>query len=401
MKIKKILSLNDIENIILSALDQNELVKITFSKPRFDSELKNVYFKPVLFKDILKLNIVYRYGKKDITKNFIFPDALKILKTEIFDLFLNLVITTTTKNYFIIQSKKGKISMKIKEQKEKLTPNLTHDKPKFSKIEIKNNLYLESLGLVSNSNNLQKNTKLNQINQIIELIEKEVKSMVLEKGMFSSQFKAIDLGSGKSYLTFGFYDYFKNTFPLVDLNMFGVELNQDLVSFSNNLAKEIDFKGLNFVSSSISDCRKLISLENIDLLLALHACNTATDDAICLGIKNKAKLIVIAPCCHQQVRKDIIKTDFNESFIEYGILLERQAELLTDLIRVQVLKKYNYQVKVIEFVEKTNSPKNILIIATKNSNKNKDKSSVNQTINKIMENFGIQSHYLLELMIDK
>ena len=172
--------------------------------------------------------------------------------------------------------------------------------------------------------------------------------------------------------------------------MTGVEIRPDLVEACNNIAKKSHFNDLNFIQGTIKDT----PFDNIDILIALHACDTATDDAIYRGIMSKASLIVCAPCCHKQIRKEFNVTDPINNVTKFGILKERQAEIITDSIRALLLEAHGYKTNVFEFISTEHTPKNVMIVGEKTSNANQDKQKILDDIASIKKIFGIRSHYL-------
>jgi hypothetical protein len=201
------------------------------------------------------------------------------------------------------------------------------------------------------------------------------------------------MGSGKGYLTFALYDFLRNTMGSEPV-MKGIEFRPDLVAACNTIAGKAGFSHLEFVQGSIVETE----IERIDILIALHACDTATDDAIFRGIMAGASLIVCAPCCHKQVRKEM-KTDGDLApLVKYGILLERQAEIITDTIRAMILEAFGYKTKVMEFISTEHTPKNVMITGRRVSKENPDKEKIFREIANIRKEFGIGSHYLEQMV---
>ena len=151
-----------------------------------------------------------------------------------------------------------------------------------------------------------------------------------------------------------------------------------------------DFK---FIENSIEDYKP----SKLDVLIALHACDTATDDAILKGIRNNAQLIICAPCCHKQIRREMEKSGKFDSITRYGIFLERQAVMITDAVRALVLEYCGYKTQVMEFIEIDNTPKNVLLVGRK-TDKPVDKEAVSNQIRGILEQYGIGEHYLWSKM---
>lgn len=150
---------------------------------------------------------------------------------------------------------------------------------------------------------------------------------------------------------------------------------------------------MQFVQNSIEDYKP----SKLDVLIALHACDTATDDAILKGIRNNAQLIICAPCCHKQIRREMEKSGKFDSITRYGIFLERQAVMITDAVRALVLEYCGYKTQVMEFIEIDNTPKNVLLVGRK-TDKPVDKEAVSNQIRGILEQYGIEEHYLWNKM---
>ena len=202
-----------------------------------------------------------------------------------------------------------------------------------------------------------------------------------------------DMGSGIGFLTFALYDYLLNHQQKAEV--VGIEFRKDLVDLCNNIAKKANFDQLHFVEGTIDSYES----EKINLLIALHACDTATDDAIYKGIKANAELIVVAPCCHKQIRREMEKGKAkNEvNFItKHGIFLERQAEMVTDGMRALILEYFGYKTKVFEFVSGVHTPKNVLVVGVKGKKlpTSQKQAEILKEIKATKAYFGIGYHYL-------
>jgi hypothetical protein len=203
------------------------------------------------------------------------------------------------------------------------------------------------------------------------------------------------MGSGKGYLTFAAYDYFKNVRGL-DVKVTGVDTKQQLVGLCNDIAAASEFENLKFVHGYIGD----YELKDVNILVALHACNTATDDAIFQGIKAESDLIVVAPCCHQEIRPQIKPPEMLENILKHGIMLEREAELVTDGLRALLLEKSGYATKLFEFIATEHTPKNNMIVGTRQKNiENTEK--LNEQFNSIKDFYGIKVQKLERLLEGK
>jgi hypothetical protein len=235
------------------------------------------------------------------------------------------------------------------------------------------------------------NDKYLQINRYIELLEPFTRDLALPDG-----FHVADMGSGKGYLTFALYDYLTGI-QGKSLRMTGVESRKELVKLSNDIAEKAGFTRLKFVTGIIKE----VKLEKIDILIALHACDTATDDAIFRGITSGASLIVCAPCCHKQIRKEFRVTNEFKSITKHGILEERQAEIVTDGIRALVLEAHGYKTKVFEFISTEHTPKNLMIVGRKVTGTPAGRAKCLKQIQVIKAMFGIEKHYLEGLFVTR
>lgn len=371
---------------ISEAVTEKKLLKITLGNKRDKTtDLKNVLIKPVSIKDQPNLSFVYRHNTNDITKNFVPAQAITVIEELLQKSFFNADVYTTSHTIYYSVIKDGKEKLVTKNNEvSKEVQSLTHDKQK-NRIIQKDALYLQQLGITSAEGNVKKEMqhKYKQINRYVEIIEGILKDTVIEK-----DFSVVDMGSGKGYLTFALYDYLKHKYDAVKVT--GIEMREDLVIKCNNIAAQSNYAGLHFERGSIHET----PLAAVGMLIALHACDTATDDAIAKGIKANAKYIICAPCCHKQIRKQMAPTNALKLITKHGILLERQAEMVTDTIRALVLEAYGYKTKVFDFIEEQDTPKNVLIVGTKNifSQKTFDENILK--INELKSMFGIKEHYL-------
>jgi SAM-dependent methyltransferase len=355
------------------------------------AQLKNIYVKAVLIKRELKLSFTYRYQTRDITKNF----EVEAGQTEIENMldstgFRICTLFTTTENRICELNAKQVWSVKSEKVTAVKPIDLSHDKQKERKVGDSNKAYFKELRLTDEQGKVYKNAqdKWKQINHYIELLSTELNALPAKNLL-----RVVDMGAGKGYLTFALYDYLNN-----ELNrkaeVEGVEYRQDLVELCNAIAQRSDFDQLNFVQGTIEDYKPN---SDLDILIALHACDMATDDAIYKGIQHNANLIVVAPCCHKQVRRQLeqVKAKNDLSFMtKHGIFLERHAEMLTDGIRSLILEYFGYQTKVMQFISDAHTPKNVMIVAVK---KNIDKAKQAEILAKLKTTkayFGIEYHYL-------
>jgi hypothetical protein len=371
---------------------ERKFIKITIGNLREKkSYLKNIFIKPVVIKEEDLLSFIYRYVDKDVTKNFPLSESITTIKKSLKDFFYNAELYTNTENiYYTQDAKTNKEKLVVKVLEKEIVPKIiSHDKQK-NRLLNTNAVYLKELGITSTEGNIKAamQHKFKQINRYVEIIDGIIKETPLHK-----KFSVADMGSGKGYLTFALYDFLQQ--KNVDVKITGIELREDLVTKCNNIAALSKFDGLSFIKGSIQE----IHSTDIDMLIALHACDTATDDAIAKGIKAAATFIICAPCCHKQIRKQMAPSNALQYITKHGILLERQAEMVTDTIRALILEAHGYKTKVFDFIEEEDTPKNVLIVGRFSSYSQNIFEENMKKVNELKAMFGIKEHYLETVII--
>jgi metal-dependent hydrolase (beta-lactamase superfamily II) len=395
---------------------------------KINSTLQKVLIRKTIIKREEKLTFVYRHKTNDITKNYSIEEGINeiitFLTKENFasqdkqdnEGFFNQAILFTTQFDSHIKNIDKNPTVHSQKPTQKQALFISHDKQKKRVIQTQDQKgnsknYLQALKITDDTGKVYKNAqdKYKQINQYIEILSVLLKQLPSQKPL-----QITDMGAGKGYLTFALYDYLKNNLKL-KVKTVGVEFRKDLVELCNQIAEESHFENLSFVEGTIEGYKikeepktelKTATEEKTHVLIALHACDTATDDAIFKGIEADAELIVVAPCCHKQIRKEIEKKE-NQTQNElspltsYGVFLERQAEMLTDTMRCLLLNYCGYQTKAVEFISDAHTPKNVLLIATKKESflEENRKTEKLEEFEKLKSFFGIKTHYLEKLIL--
>ncbi len=375
---------NTFSEVIQTSIAADDFVKITLSKPiRKNEGLRNIYVRLVQIQDAIKFSFTYHYKTNDQVKNYSIAEGIEVLQEFLMTDFRTAVVFTLSKDIHVFVSKKKLVSYNEMHPSFSNKPPITHDQPKQKRAEL--GTYLHYLGVTDKENNVipKMADKFRQINKYLEIMESLIANAKLPK-----QIQIVDMGSGKGYLTFALYDYLVVQRKM-DVTVTGIELRKELVDYCNGIADKCAFENLHF------ECKPIEAYENkkIDILIALHACDTATDDAITKGIVAKAGLIVCAPCCHKQIRQQLKGKEQEDPILKYGIFKERQFEMVTDTIRALILEKKKYQTKIFEFVSNEHTRKNVLLVATKSS-KEADLKVLDQKINALKSTYGIEQHYL-------
>ena len=400
-------------NKLQASLNDGSFVKLTLSKPsaisrQQSADLNNVYVKPIILKNEKMFSFTYRYERRDETKNYDAEQTLEVINQLVPNVFLNASLFTLTEDVTLLISKKGKATVMSKAVKEQREQNVQHDKVKNRLINTDNPWWFK-LGLTTREGKVTADMqhKFKQICKYVEIVDGVMKNV-----KFDGKIRIADMGAGKGYLTFALYEYLTQRCKY-DIEMEGVEIRPDLVVKINEIIKESNLKDFRFVESSIDSyqlsavsCQQPIANSQqptansqLDVLIALHACNTATDDAIIKGIESGAKLIICAPCCHKQIRQEMEKSKVVDPITRYGIFLERQAVMITDAIRALIMEYYGYKTQVMEFIEMEHTPKNILLVGRK-SDAPVDKDAILKQIEDLKKQYGIEKHYLEKVFLD-
>ena len=379
-----------------SAFENHSFVKLLISKPADkSSDLKKITAHLATIQNESKLSFVYSYDTKDITKNYSLKDGIQQITSSAGVSFKNCILFTTYNDIQLTYNNKMEPAFSIGKPTTSAPVTHSHNHEKQRPIQAVNNTYLRQLGVTTQDGTVVHTMqgKFRQINKYIETIDHTLKSCasLIDK----KQISIIDMGCGKGYLTCSLYDYLVNTRKL-DAHITGVDVRQDLADLCNRVAKECGFENLKFSKGTIQE--QLPSA--VDILIALHACDTATDDAIYKGICSNASIIITAPCCHKQVRKDLDVTGDLAEIVKHGILLERQAEILTDTLRGLTLEAHGYSTKIFEFISDEHTHKNVMIVGTKVPAAQTGNVAT-EKIEQLKKLFGLKRFYLQELFDTK
>jgi Methyltransferase domain len=392
---------------LTQSIDNQTFIKLTLSKSVGDTDLKNLYVRLVEIKKQLQLSFTYRYKTRDEVKNCQNTEGPPLLNNYLGKQFLNAELFLIDATH-LIQFDKNGLNPKIFIKKNKIVAenaqntveernpdsfgkrllSANHDHEKLRLISPKS-LYLNALGITTKEGLVKNDSqhKFRQINKYVEIID----GLLNEKKLPNDAVIA-DFGSGKGYLTFALYDHLAFN-KKMNPSILGFELRENLVEKCNTIAKQSDFQNLKFVAQDINDFK----INRLDMLIALHACDIATDIAIAKGIEAGAEIIVVAPCCHKQIRKALRESEtVNEMspILKNGIMEERQAELLTDGIRALLMEAHGYRTKVFEFISTEHTPKNVMIVGIKG----KAKKEALKQVEALKTHYGISHHHLETLL---
>ena len=380
-------------SLIENSLSDSTFVKLSLGNYKGTEDgLKNIYVKRVVIKKEEKLSFTYRYKTRDIVKNYTTAEGLQHIGSGLDNGFNFSGLFTTTADWTLDKDGKGKTTLKQLPATHTETPTAEHDRAKVRLIPAQEKPYLQALNITGADGKVYNNAqdKYKQINHFVQIVSSLIKDLDVNE-----LHKVVDMGSGKGYLTFALYDYLYNVLKL-DIQMTGVEFRKDMVALCNSIAQQTGFTRLNFTEGTIEQ----FDSTGTDILIALHACDTATDDAIWKGINAGAKLIMVAPCCHKQVRRemDAHKAKNELGFLtKYGIFMERQAEMVTDGIRALILEYFGYSTKVFDFIADAHTPKNVMIVGVKREKATVNQQEIKDKLKETKAYFGIGYHHLERL----
>lgn len=372
--------------------ESSSLVRLTLSQPRNAEEgLRNIYVRPVDLREGKRVSFLFRYARRDITKNFTFDEALSLLAKILGSPWERAHLFTTTGDWQLQCAPDGQGKLKAQRATFTVAPEVGHDRPKKQQIDTSSAGWLCALGVTNAAGEARPgmSDKLRQIQRFVELLGHLLDDSPLAN---RANLRVADMGAGKGYLTFAASQLFRQRG--IQAEVIGVELRPDLVDTTNRIARENGIEGLRFEMGAIGNWTPPGTL---DVLIALHACNTATDDALYQGIQSEAGLLVMAPCCHKELRPQIQPPDELRDVLRHGILLERESEILTDGIRATLLEIHGYRANVFEFISPEHTGKNLMIAATRRAIP-ADPAMHRERFRKLCALYGIREQHLARLL---
>ena len=359
--------------IITDAILKGECSRAVFSSPLEKGLTQKIEIRPILIKNQLHYQITTFQGQKALHQNCL-PG---LCKNQIFD-FLNsfkqALISLKSMEYQILTNKKGirtflKKSPPLQKTLEKSLEVLDHNRKKNYLLDETSLSFLVELGLMSKDGKViaKKSDKYKQLNRFLEMVEDILPSLNKNETV-----NIIDFGCGKAYLTFALYHYL-HTMKGYSIKVTGLDLKNDVVVSCQALAKKLKFDHLSF---QVGDITCYETKEKVNMMVTLHACDTATDAALEKAIVWKSDIILSVPCCQHELFSQIQNKNLMP-LLKHGILKERFSSLVTDAARAQILEIMGYHCQVLEFIDMEHTPKNLLIRATI-----KSKMADNEKLNK-------------------
>jgi hypothetical protein len=363
--------------------------KLTLGKLRGElADAEHIYIRLIQLSDGQRLSFVHRYRTSDITKNYSIADGLDLIRSWLGEVCLAASLFTLNERYQLLFNRRGKprLHRTTEANPDQPTVSLEHDEPKNRLLQ--DERFLQPLGILDSNSKprAQGGDKYRQVHQFVENVAPLIQSL-----RAGEQVHIVDMGCGKGYLTFALHRYLQERNLAVQT--IGIERRSALADAANAIVRDLDYSGIEFRSGEIS----VSAPHTIDLLVALHACDTATDDAIFHGIKAGCRWIVVSPCCQHELRPQLQSPSGLEPLFRYGIQLDRMTEAVTDALRCLYLEAFGYSTRLQEFVDPEHTARNLLMIATKSA-KNPGRPELLQRAKEFQSRFGIKTQRLAQLL---
>lgn len=380
------------------AMQSGEFERLILSKYKGqEATLEKITIRPVQIKQQGLLSFVYRYNTRDITKNHTVEEALAEVCRQLATGFKQANLDSQAGEYQLAFSKKDKAALR-QQLNAAGTAGLNvavaataHNRAKQRYV-AQDRPYLQELGVTDHAQQVipAMSRKWKQINKFIEIFDSAFSQL---KRDADDAVHVVDFGSGKGYLTFAIADYVQEQLQL-PTQVTGVELRSELVELCNRAAQKVGMQQLDFFQGDVRSFQP----DTVDVMIALHACDVATDFALHTGIRLNASIIMCAPCCHKQIRPQLKTPAVLKPMLQYGVHLGQEAEMLTDSLRALLLEANGYDTKVFEFVALEHTSKNKMILAVKKDKSDARKQEILQQIAQIKQFYGIEEQCLEQLL---
>jgi SAM-dependent methyltransferase len=375
-----------------ASLAQSSFVKLVLAKPQgAEPGLERVLVRRITLQGVDSLSFVYRHTTRDITKNLGLPEGLARLQALVGPAFKNAHLLTRNEEVQLAISKKGQCTMTVARAAHTPDePTAEHNREKQRWLEL-TRPFLTELGVTTAQHQLipAMSRKWKQINKFVEVFAHALASSPLAD---AKQIHVVDFGSGKGYLTFAIHDWLRHA-KGVDAQVTGVELRPDMVALCNRAIAKLGIEGLRIEEGDVRTYQPAA----LNVMIALHACDVATDYAIHLGVRAGADIIMCSPCCHKQIRPQLLSPHPLRPILQHGVHLGQEAEMLTDGLRALLLDACGYDTQVFEFISLEHTNKNKMILAVKRA-KPKSPDEVLGQIAEIKQFYGIREQCLEALL---
>lgn len=355
----------EIDKLLKILFEEDKLLLASLSSPRSNSDISKETFRPLQVKGNICYQITQNKGKQAFHQNLTKEKSYELLSTHL-ERFKQIFLYTHDADYHVLISKKGQITL-LKKKATKSSTLLPHNRTKeYFLREGERIPFLVGLGVMNQEGKINpaKRDKFRQINRFLEMIDD-----ILPHFDPKNPLRVVDFGCGKAYLTFALF-YFLKEERGFQVYMTGIDLKEEVILYCQELAEELGWQNqLLFIHG---DIEYFHPKDSVDLMVSLHACDTATDAAIQKAIDWGAKGILSVPCCQHELMHQI-EQETLRPLLKHGIMRERFSALVTDAARAQLLEVLGYQTQILEFIEVEHTAKNLLIRAFKVNSPSKDR----------------------------
>ncbi|HVZ41639.1 MAG TPA: SAM-dependent methyltransferase [Candidatus Kapabacteria bacterium] len=376
-----------------TALENTTFAKLSLGAYRGSTAgLRGIVAREVEIRGERRLNFTWRFADHETSRHYSLADGIGHVRELLGTEFASGHLFTTERDWHLEIDSAQRARISSGRPSVAVRPSTSHDRSKPRPTD-RRSAWLHALGVTNERGEVREKMgdKWRQINRFTENIAALFDASELAG---RSTLSIVDMGCGKGYLTFAAYDYFANVRGL-EVAVLGVEARPNLAAFCNDVARECGFSGLRFQAGLIGD----LDLPAVDILIALHACDTATDEAIYKGITAGASLIICAPCCHKELRPQMHAPDVLRPLLRHGIMMDREAEMVTDGLRALLLERSGYSARVFEFIATEHTPKNNMVVGIRH-HRPVDVAAAERQIASMKQFFGIE-HQRLEEMLRK
>ena len=361
--------MKEIRDILEQSLNI-DFLNATLSNPKDKGGIQKLKVRPILKKDTLLFQCEEHKNNQVFHNNYEALQAVEVI-AEHMQQFKQMQMETKQYRYTILVSKKGKVTIQKKQQAGCVKQvDLSHNRSKQYILQEGTAVpFLQDLGVMTSEGKIvrTKFDKFRQINRFLEFIED-----ILPQLDKNREVTILDFGCGKSYLTFAMY-YYLHEMKKYDVRIIGLDLKTDVIRHCNALSEKYGYEKLKFLEGNIAD---YTGVDEVDMVVTLHACDTATDFALDKAVGWNAKVILSVPCCQHELNGQV-KNDLLAPILKYGLIKERMAALITDAMRAEYLEGMGYDAQILEFIDMEHTPKNILIRAVKTGKKKPNQEGLN------------------------
>lgn len=360
--------MEELRKIIIESLNI-DFLSATLSNPKNKDGVKKVKVRPILRKDVLMFQCEAHQNNQVFHDNYEAQQASEIL-VKYMEEFRQMQMETKQMRYTVLVSKKGKVTIQKKRRTGCVKEvDLSHNRSKNYILQEGMQVpFLQDLGVMTSEGKIvrTKFDKFRQINRFLEFVEDILPQLDKDR-----EVTILDFGCGKSYLTFAMY-YYLHELKQYDVRIIGLDLKTDVIRHCNELSEKYGYEKLKFLEGNIAD---YTGVDEVDMVVTLHACNTATDFALDKAVGWNAKVILSVPCCQHELNEQI-SCETLEPVFKYGLIKERIAALITDALRAEYLEQMGYDAQILEFIDMEHTPKNILIRAVKTGKKKANEEQI-------------------------